>query len=57
MGKGSGSCRYSVCVATDDGVGVLLSDVALRIFRTYDEVVCLVIESVSDEWRATGGTK
>lgn len=44
MGEGPGPCRHSVRVATDDGVGILLSYMTFGIFGAYDEVVCLVIE-------------
>ena len=40
-GDGGGGHGKTVSVATDDGVGVLLGDVALRVLRTDEDIVGL----------------
>ena len=47
--EGFWGCGEAVGVTTDDGVCVLLCNVAFGVFGTYDEIVCLVdLDSVCD---------
>ena len=47
--EGFCGCGEAVGVTTDDGVCVLLCNVAFGVFWTYDEIVCLVdLDSVCD---------